>query len=257
MKMSIVEATSPAITVINVPKTCKAAIAGNSDARCRNLAVAGSDFCSQHNNGKATLSPQPDVVLIWFKLSDSWTSRFEKFLDVQRRSTRRQRQINDKNAAAAKKIGRNPNMRTTIVDSGSPVFGPKGVQGHRVWPCNIIADLSNAEYYLGKAEVCEKQLTAGGVEHRLLLEFRLEGDVFAGTAMEFLGDLFNEFGEAAFNQLLVWANPRKEDGEVVHTLNFRGRNIDQKPDCVLRFDGDNDWYLESTPPAETDAPVLA
>jgi hypothetical protein len=260
MQMSTIETqeVSSTTSIIRVPKTCKAGL--DNGARCRNWAIEGSDFCSlpAHQSPTATLSATPDVVLAWFKLNDKQFDRLERFLNVQTRSTRRQRQINEKHAEQAKAMGRNAHIRATIVDSGSPVFGKMGVQGHNVWACNVLEDLGNAGYFLCKAEVGENELPNGGKVKRLLLELRLEGDVFEGSPMKFLGDAFSTYADAPFQQVLVWANPPKsETGEIVHTLNFRGRNPDAKPDCILHYDGVNDWFLAATPPDQPDAPVIA
>ena len=248
--------------MVQVQKACKAAINANNPARCRNKAVAGSDYCSlpEHQEGVATPSGTPDTVLAYFKLNEKWADRFDHFLTTYTRTTRRQRQINQKHAEEAIAMGRNPKIREKIVDSGSPVFGEMGVQNHNVWTGNVLEDLFAAGYHLSKAEVCNKNLATGGVESRLLLEFRMDDqeNTLSEPAMRFFVDAFGKYADAPFRQTLVWANPPKPDtGELVHTLNFRGRNIDQKPDVILHFDGSNDWFLTKTPPDEAEQAVIS
>jgi hypothetical protein len=262
MKMTIAVTPEVSTSVLRIDKTCKAAISSNNPARCRNEALEGSDYCvlPEHQEGVATPSGTPDTVLAWFKLNDTWADRFEHFLVAYTRTTRRQRQINEKHTEQALAIGRNPKIREKIVDSGSPIFGKMGVQNHNVWAGNVLEDLFRTGYHLSKAEVCKKNLATGGVEARLLLEFRLDDqeDALSEPAMRFFVDAFGKYADAPFRQTLVWANPPKPDTkELVHTLNFRGRNIDQKPDVILHFDGSNDWFLTKTPPDEAEQPVIA
>lgn len=249
------------MSILAVAKTCKAGVDGGT-ARCRNMAMEGSDFCSlpAHKDGKGAVAPTPDVVLTWFKLSEGWAARFRIFLNTKIRSPRRQRELDKKHVAQAKGIRRSPQLggiRKGIVDSGSPVFGPAGVTGHRVWAANVIEDLFTAGYFIGNALVTEKQILGRKPEYRLLVEWRLEGEGFAETPSEFLGDLFIEFGDAIFEKVLVWANPPNEKGVVVHTVNFGGRQSGKATDCALRFDGVNDWLLAAIPPEVPAAPVLA
>jgi len=247
--------------ILKVTKTCKAGIV-NGAARCRNLAMEGSEFCSlpAHQAIDAKAAPMPDVVLLWFSLSDSWVGRFKTFLNVLSRTPRRQRELNKKHIAIAETIGRDPHAtRNGIVDSGSPVFGAAGIKDHEVWAANVIEDLANAEFFISKALVSEKQIYKGKnvyTESRLLIEFRRAGDGFEGAPIELLGDLFAEFGDASFEKVMVWANPPNDKGEVVHTVNFRGRQIGKPADCALRFYGTNDWLLAAIPPEVPAAPVL-
>ena len=238
-------------------KSCKAGVDGGA-ARCRNMAVAGSDYCSlpAHQAEGRKASPSPDVVLLWFGLNKANSASFEEFLAAKIHTRRQMREIAKRHVVQAEALGRNPNaVRKGVIDSGSPVFGADGVKGHRVWAGNTIDTLGAAGYFLSNAKVVKSQ-GPHGENSRLLLELRMEGDGFEGTARDFLGDTFADFADCTFGQVRVWANPPNERGDIVHTLNFGARQLGLLPDCAIAFDGTNDWNLAEIPPTVAQDAVL-
>jgi hypothetical protein len=231
------------------------------------MAIEGSDYCSlpAHQAEDRKSSPNPDVVLLWFNLNDRWAQKFQDFLATKEHTRRQVREIAKRHATQAEAIGRNPHaVRKGVVDSGSPVFGPDGIKGRRVWAGNTIDTLGTAGYFLANAKVVQNGLAHGPCNHgsprpdyRLLLELRIAGDGFEGTAREFLGDLFPEFADCTFGQVRVWANPPNVRDEIVHTLNFGARQTGLLPDCAIAFDGANDWNLAEIPPTVAEPAVLA
>ncbi len=213
---------------------CKAGIRGGV-ARCRNMAPCPEP---SHRDGSAPAAPQPDVVLVKVNLSGGWDPRFAAAgIPLFGRSPERSWALAAQHRAQAEQLGRNPfairdEGEPESADSGCPVFGKAGAQ--LVAIKEVVPDLFLAGFRLvGKPHRLARQ---NKPPVRLVLEFAKDGDLFP----KFPWALYQELITTCFGQVDVWANPRDQRGEVVHTVNCGRRDDKGTPSHQIRF-ADGDW----------------
>lgn len=228
-----------------VQMACRAAMAGGR-ARCRNMncAVHGPD---------APKAPRPDVVLVKFNLNEALDKAFDLAgVHDHNRTIERGNELGAQHEAQAKALGRDAThirevrgenvaqlAKPEAADSGSPVFGIKGLLGG-VNLTEVRAELEAAGLRLTSYQRLKRAWKEGdrGPASRLTLEFRKDKEPAEGFPWELLQ---NEILAFALGKLDLWANPRDHRGLIVHTLNAGG---EKKPlstaQHTLHF-AEGDW----------------
>ena len=201
---------------------CKADL--GDKGRCRHTAQENG-FCAQHQSG-AKVVDQADVVLVKANVNKHWADRFmTNGVKVVNHNPAKQ---NTEHAKQAIAIGRNPygaRRERNFADSGTPVFGREGAKN--VGTGSIFEELLAAGYHTTDVHMYQKKDGHGYV---LVLNFCKKGDeiVVSPTVMSFL--------MSCWGQVDLWANPPKEDGSVLNTVNCTFRQDDIDPEVDLHFD---------------------
>jgi len=214
---------------------CKAESSGGG--RCRNS--AGTDgFCSSHSGKKVKVAGKPDKVLVKANINPNWTRRFiELGIRVVTPDFARHEA---EHVAHAQEHGRGAfTVRKNIADSGVPVFGKEGVTVG-VSVVALIDELSKS-YKIVDVHIFQKPADPSrgqkGVMSTLVVSFAKEGEaIMPNTVLEF-------YAMSKWDFVHVWANPPKEDGTVIHTVNLAHR-ADAQAEHELRF-ADGLWAVES------------
>ena len=230
---------------------CTAGIKGGV-ARCRNLIP-----CSAHPDGTPK-APRPDRVLLKVNLSKAWDDRFQKAgIPLLQRTWERAQQLRADHVESAGQLGRNafavrtqqsPQRNQTFqgqevpenADTGCPVFGnegvTKGVSGQSLSKTSW--DLRDAGFRLVAAHRLQRNWKP---PVRLVLIFE-KGQ--GARDVQFPWELFRELVATCFKQVDVWANERRPDNLVVHTVNCGARDDKATPAYGLRFAG-GDWGVQT------------
>lgn len=231
---------------------CTAGIKGGV-ARCRNLIP-----CSAHPDGTPK-APRPDRVLLKVNLSKQWDTRFQEAgIPLLQRTWERAQELSAQHIESAGQLGRNAfAVRRTQqqprnqmfqgqevpenADTGCPVFGNKGIvaglSGRSLSKASW--DLHDAGFRLVHAHRLQRNWKP---PTRLVLIFeRGQGS----RDVEFPWELFRELVSTCFKQVDVWANERRPDNLVIHTVNCGARDDKAVPAYDLRYAG-GDWGVQTT-----------
>jgi hypothetical protein len=227
-----------------------------NDARCRNE----DHKCSVHGNGDKSWkrAPQPTTVLLKINVNAGWENAFRNAgVPVEVRSIERAHELEQERVAAAAALGRSAYaIRDSSgrasgvpedVDTGCPVFGKTGLADLSVSLLGVSlpglgAELAAAGFVLTRASLLKRLHKP---PTRLVLEFSMAG---TNRAERFPYRLFVQFIETSFNQVDVWANERRSDGSVVHTVNCGKRDDKAVPEYRLTF-ANGDWDAIPLAPA--------
>jgi len=225
-------------------------------ARCR------KEFgkCDSHRNGGVwAKAPQPNVVLFKVNVNDRWEAAFRAAgVRVVVRSWERAEQLGQRRAETAQHLGRNSVAirdgvgRNSGVpednDTGCPVFGPGGLKDLSVSVEGLDREMSAAGFVITDVHLLKRPHKP---PVRLVVEYSPVGT--KPPAQNFPGKLFARLIATTFNQVDVWANERKADGTVPHTVNCGKRDDAAKPQHTLVFK-DGEW---DAIPVEESVPALA
>ena len=201
-------------------------------ARCRQF-VEVDDFgfdntcrCSQHFGSQSASTP--DTILLKFRVNRERVEKLKaigihpKKVDFGKRETRHTQHAHQHGRQAYQ-------VRPEVADSGVPVFEKNGLND--VSPLPGVDELMNVGYdilnvYLEPARDNNDMFV-------LVLRIAKEGE-----RQPYPTEVATEVGElvsSTWGFLHVWANPPREDGKVVHTLNFAHREKDKSPALELTF----------------------
>jgi len=223
-------------------------------ARCRKE----SGKCDSHNGGTSesggkTLNrkpiwepaPRPTTLLLKINVNDKWERKFVAAgIQIETRSFERAEQLEQQRVDVAGKLGRSAyairadsgrgyNLPEDA-DTGCPVFGKGGLADLNVSLQGLGEELEKG-FTLTKATLLKRFHKP---PNRLVLEFSVTGTKPPVNRFPF--DLLRELITTTFNQVDVWANERKPDGRVVHTINCGKRDDSAKPQYRLSF-ANGDW----------------
>ena len=224
---------------------CTAGIKGGV-ARCRNLIP-----CSAHPDGNPK-APRPDRVIVKVNLSKEWNNRFQEAgIPLLQRTWERAQELSAQRVESAEQLGRNAfavragqqrNQQELpeSADTGCPVFGnegvTRGVNGQSL--SKTCWDLRDAGFRLVHAHRLQRNWKP---PVRLVLTFeRGQG----AQDIEFPWELFQGLVATCFKQVDVWANERRPDNLVVHTVNCGARDDKAVPAYDLRYAG-GDWGVQT------------
>jgi hypothetical protein len=219
-------------------------------ARCRNE----KGKCSAHKNGETwAKAPRPTTILLKMNLNAKWDKAFEvNGMPIQTRSFERAQQLADQRIQAAAELDRNPYaVRVDSgrayglpedVDTGCPVFGKSGLADTSISLNGLVEELEAEGFSLTGAFILRRMHKP---PNRLVMEFSVAGS--KPPLKSFPVNLFWELIQTAFQQVDVWANERKSDGKVVHTVNCGKRDDKATPKWTLKFEH-GDWNVVSYVP---------
>jgi hypothetical protein len=235
---------------VAIYKVCTFSIQDGT-ARCRK--EAGK--CDSHRNGNASWkpAPRPTTLLLKVNVNDKWERKFVSAgIPVETRSFERAEQLEQERVCTAEALGRNAyairadsqrgyNLPEDA-DTGCPVFGKDGLANLNVSLQGLGEELGNG-FTLTRATLLKRFHKP---PTRLVLEFSVTGTKAAVDRFPF--DLFRELIATTFNQVDVWANEKKADERVVHTINCGKRDDSAKPQHRLSF-ANGDWDVIPIVPA--------
>lgn len=224
---------------------CRAAV-GEGIARCRAMARPGSHGCFNHPSGFPK-APRPEVVLLKVNLGRRWAEDVERVfgdeVPLLERSPERAARLASEHEAVATSLRRNfMALRREVGDSGSPVFGPSGLE--RVSLLGLRQELGRAGFVLSGVHrlLRHRKVMRNGSETSQPIYPVVLVMEFSGYAapISFPWNLYRQLvEEATFGRVFVWANPMALDGAVVHTVNATERGP-VNPLWELRYD-EGDW----------------
>ena len=234
---------------------CKAGIQGGI-ARCLNE----EGHCGSHPaGGNWPKAPRPNIVLFKVKLNENQRSRFAEVETNFRTWSERQR-LEGERAQNAEKLGRNAytarpeqkgdEHKPEGADDGCPIYGKNTGGLKNVDVRGLVAELREAGFALNNVHV--DAIGAGQKNCFLTVSFALGVEEYT----EFEWGKFERLIECSFAYVHVWANARKSNGEVKHTVNCLTRQEGRKPNYVLHYDG-GDWLEESVAAAVVNNPQIA
>ena len=204
--------------------------------RCRNNANDGDPdrYCSFHaqqrDGGKEVKkASRPKKVLFKANINPRWAAQF-KALGIPEKHPDFQRQ-NETHAADAARVGREAYaVRANIADSGVPVFGKNiGLQN-----CIVVEPLSTLMQGYRLTDIHLFQRRDKGAMSVLVVTFE-EGSEGAEITLPL--DIAKFFALSNWGFVHVWANPPKEDGTVVHTVNLSHKSMEAAKQQLLFADG--------------------
>ena len=178
-----------------------------------------------------------------FASSPDWKHDLEEFvLDFKQRERKHQSEIEQKHIQHAQAFGRNPYAaRPGVVDSGTPVFGSKGLEDVSL----ILVD--------GQLVGAGLRRTGGYVQDKsregklvLVLNYSNYGKPTGGLSLRAEGFL-KSLLRATWGHLHVWANPPSLDegqrfGKIMHTINAGWYKPDEVPIGALDY-YEGRWWL--------------
>lgn len=233
---------------------CKGGVKNSSGkivARCRRYGN-----CPDHPDGQPP-ARKADVILFKVNLNKEWDQLFKKAgIPLNERSDQRRGELSKEREERAKKLGRDGyivreqsgragdalgQQAPEDVDSGTPVFGPDGLQN--VEARTLPVQVSAAGYRLTKAE---RLMRWGKPPVRLVLEFSRTKAPLSDFPWRLLAELLN----TCFGQVDVWANDEDKRGQIVHTVNCGKRQDGLTASEKLLF-ADSDWTTEATQQPES------
>ncbi len=203
--------------------------------RCRNAAQDNdrNGFCSVHaqqrDSGKEVeMAGRPGRVLVKANINPNWFKRFTdlgipvKVADFAKREA--------DHVADAKRVGREAHViRKDIADSGVQVFGKDGVRDVlMVEPLDTML----REYRVTDMHIFQRK--DKGVMN--VLTITLEEGV-NGPRVELPLDVAKFFAMSKWGYCHVWANPPKEDGVIIHTVNLSHRGDEAASQQLIFDDG--------------------
>jgi len=214
--------------------------------RCGNPASNNNEFglCAECEKKEGVeRAPKPDFVLVKVGINPGLASELRKFLPQKKRDVEKAMDLEAAHLTDAESIGRNPyagrdqkyadNPRPQDADSGSCVFG-RSTPMRMVSLAGLKKELENADLRFTGAHILER-----GKKCTLVMEYKNEGE-----AREMHPKL-EEFLNAAYQEIFIWANGMNHMGFVNHTVNCSGRMDQGKPVVNLLFaDGLWSWKLE-------------
>ena len=189
---------------------CRAAEKG---MRCR--VMVDGEFCDRHQ-GWTERAPQPDVILIkFFGLKEELAILTKDGVRVVPYKS----ETEEKHRQQAQEYGVDfYQYRQTLGDSGTAVFGKKGARFISV--ADLIIELMNAGYNITDCHIKEKadQSKVVVTTFTFTQEEQEESDLFLDQkAADIVLNLLTT--ERIWGKVDVWANPPRQDGEVIHTVN--------------------------------------
>lgn len=222
---------------MNCIVACSAATQEN--ARCRKSS-SGGQFCIDHQRVQddghiVRQAPVPDVVLFKANINQNWVRRFE---DLGVKEKERDILLEEaRHTAHAEQFGRDAHRYRQVADSGVPVLGKDGGRNMSVsW---VLQQLQESYNFMGLHFLSTRE---GKPDMRVLVGVfadRSRGD-YSNSQLQ----LLKEFYRASFEHIHLWANPPKEDGTVVHTVNASHRQPEKKPEAELHFGNiPGNWYV--------------
>ena len=239
-----IDKTLKALGVL-APYACPAGIQGGV-ARCRKLVP-----CPNHPED-APKAPRPDVVLVKVNVNKTWEACLRKAnVALVKRDFERAQQLGAEHAERARKLGRDAfvirerqnreghkNEETPeSADSGSPVFGPTGlqdgVQGTSV--AKLGFQLRDSGFRLVNAHLLMRY-------HKPPTRLVMTWERTPGKDIYFPWQLFQQLTNTTFERVDVWANDRDSHANVVHTVNCGKRDDSAIPAYRLVFAG-GEWEV--------------
>lgn len=223
--------------------------ADKSGGRCQNLAVsivvdpASGDtedrLCDFHfraglaNPESLSEAPRPDTVLIRFFLGEADSeivAAIKTLVARHNRSNTLERHIKQ-----ARALGRNFH-RFKGGGSGSPVFRQAGIDGLRgVALSGLLEELAADSYRLSSVGWFDQGATV------FQLAFRRDGDLEVSAPVS---EIIRDLAGSSWQQGFVWANPPREDGAVVHTVNLKGARDRAEFAAYELLFVHGDWFVE-------------
>lgn len=214
-------------------------------ARCRK--EAGK--CDSHRNGDASWekAPRPTVVLVKVNVNSRWEEAFKNAgIRVDIRSIERAEALEHQRAETAQQLGRSAyairadSGRGSNVpedaDTGCPVFGKSGLAELNVSLQRLGVELQEAGFILTRVTLLKRYHKP---PTRLVMEFSM-AEAGKPAVQDLLTGLINSLVTTTFNQVDVWANEKKPNGQVVHTVNCGKRDDTAKPQYRLAY-ANGDW----------------
>lgn len=211
--------------------------------RCRTPMQEGNSDClcavhaAMKANGKdVPLAPRPARVLVKANINPRWAERIVA-LDIPVKEVNFQR-LEEKHIEHAEEHGRQAyTVRKDIADSGVPVFGKDGgLQNASVAePLEALVK----GYRLADIHIHQKRQEQS-VMSTVVLTFEqgLEGKV-----VPLPREVVELFTKSSWGYVHIWANPPKDDGTVIHTVNCSHRS-DDAARCQLIF-ADGLWGVSA------------
>lgn len=200
-----------------------------SKGRCRNNAKEGDDFCQLHAKLRDAgtvikkVGP-PDKVLVKANINPRWLEKFTS-QGVPLRTANFSKQ-EAAHVADAQRVGRQAYaVRKNVADSGVPVFGKDGLQN--ALTVEAFEEICRA-YRLTDLHIFERR--DRGLMYVLCLTFE-KGE---GEKKDLPADVAEFFAMSKWGFAHIWANPPKEDGTVVNTVNLSHRS-DEAAKWSLEF----------------------
>lgn len=216
---------------------CTAAV--ECGGRCRRAAVDGDkdNFCSAHakmrDAGKEVEKVGlPDKVLLKGNINPNWTERFVQLGIRVAKPDFAKREA--EHIAHAEAHGRQAYaVRKDIADSGVSVFGPEGVTAG-VSVEKLINELSADNMYITDMHIHEKndKRDSRKIMCVLVVTFARSGEKIVANEVA-----LNFFRSSKWGHAHVWANPPKDDGTVLHTVNLAHREDAQAEHKLCYADG--------------------
>jgi len=214
-------------------------------ARCRNFVENPGEMCEACQKLKAKgeevkFAPSPDTILVKFNVNPNWAQKFEE-AGIPRRFPS-EVTLEEKHIAQAQQVNRDPyQLRNDIADSGSQVFGPKGV--------------SEVSIFQLLEELREKGYQPQGVHIRTRREKKFDvlvipflcgiPDENSTSLPEKALERLREFLKlSCWGFVHIWANP-PEKGKIVHTVNLSHREPQKSPQWNLCFNHGL-WAIETS-----------
>lgn len=201
-------------------------------ARCRNWADANGLLCPFHQKRRdagetVTVAPSPDTILVKFNINPNWTEKF-KALGIPQKTPDFQKHEQE-HVRQAEANGREAYRYRPIADSGVPVFGKEGLTNVTLF--DLLQELlSSSDYNLTNIHLFQRR--DKGVMNVLVITFSKEGENMTFSAAD---ELMKFLASSCWGHCHVWANPPREDGRVLHTINSSHREVDKDPEGSLSF----------------------
>jgi hypothetical protein len=207
----------------------------HAGARCRKM-VQGAGCCDLHQSAK--LADPPTVVLFKTRVNQKWTERLER--TAVRWQNRDDARLRAEHEAEAAGLGRSATAIRPTPDSGSPVFGGEGASN-----CSLRAlfeELKKVGYALVDIHLYKREHEGNGMAN-LTIEFRRDKVWPPMHPSQATRAVIHDLLNANWEHVHVWANPRKPDGSVPHTVNASHRQPAGRSQFNLVFD-DGYWNLQ-------------
>ncbi len=207
--------------------TCVGKTAGG--ARCRNTVPELGGRCPSHA-GTADVAGRPDTLLFRLNMNEKRAQAFtalgvpEKNPDIQAKE--------QQHIAHAQEYNRDAFRYRQIADSGVPVFGKEGISG--VSTFELLKELLNAEGYRMLDIHIRPRRDQDRNMRVLVLTLSRQGED-AKVSSTVIDELLRFLATSSWGFVHVWANPPREDGKVIHTVNISHRQQDVKPAVRLQF----------------------
>jgi hypothetical protein len=159
-----------------------------------------------------------------FRINDRWANQLTVAgLRIIERSAEKVAVLNQKHADAAAAIGRRADSYRPTPDSGVPVFGKEGAKN--VFLSGLWSELTGAGFVPAQAHVLKSggQGQSGYTMLTLVVEMTRGQSEEAPEITNGVTSVIADLLASTWGFAHVWANPPREDGKIVHTINLSHR----------------------------------